>query len=77
MDFVHMPLDVAAVCLDCRTVSNSKRACHACASTHLMDLAQIVDRPETQSYIGAVSTGPDKELREEHRRSILAREAGR
>ena len=41
----HMPLTSAYLCQDCNCVGNNAMQCPACASTALMGLAAILNRP--------------------------------
>lgn len=52
MDRVHIPLNQAFLCLDdnCQEVGNDERTCVACGSKYPMPLANVLNRPETQSY---------------------------
>jgi hypothetical protein len=44
----HMPLTSAYLCQDCNCVGNNAMQCPACASTALMGLAAILNRPEEE-----------------------------
>ena len=41
-------LGEAQLCLDCQAVSDNHSACPACASTHLLGLAGILDRDKSE-----------------------------
>lgn len=50
-----IPLDQAVLCLDCSCVSDAIRECPACCSRALLNLSNVLNRPEELNYsIGAI-----------------------
>jgi len=50
-----IPLDQAVLCLDCSCVSDAIRECPACCSRALLNLSNVLNRPEELSYpLGAL-----------------------
>ena len=50
-----IPLDQAVLCLDCSCVSDAIRECPACCSRALLNLSNVLNRPEELRYpLGAL-----------------------
>ena len=50
-----IPLDQAVLCLDCSCVSDAIRECPACCSRALLNLSNVLNRPEEIGYpLGAL-----------------------
>jgi hypothetical protein len=54
-----IPLDHAVLCLDCSCVSDAIRECPACCSRALLNLSNVLNRPEELSYPLAAIMQPE------------------
>ena len=56
-DMLHFPLAEAFLCQDCHAIGNWAVQCPACASTHLLSMANVLDRSESATEAPAYAEG--------------------